>query len=1064
MTGAGPAGSVQAVTAQSTSVNRGRQAEQLLEANWWARGLALHERCAGPLPRARTGDVDARARLERWRAIYPGDGTEFAARLAAAGIDEDGLLGLLAESPDDLAGRVARPAWADIIERAVTAAAAPPQWAPGAEDWREAFAIPLHPLTSGAADQLVTRARRFLAGTDADLASVAGGFTRQLSERLVTVAARAMVLVLNVWRGQGRLDGTGTRERFADFIDRLAEPAGLAGLFAEFPVLARLLGQACQFAVDTHLELLARFSADRRSIVDTLLAGADPGPVLRIHAWRGDTHQRGRSVAILEFADGRRVVYKPRDVRCQVQLALLADRLNQAAPGLDLRVPLTVVGAGYGWTEFVEAAEMSDPADADTFYRKQGALLALLHVLHASDVHCENLIARADQPVLVDAETMFHPTLPGRADTTDPATMALRESVHRTALLPLMIVGENGALDMSGLGGDRGATLPENLIDWEFPATDHMRLARRAMEFDGALNRPRLAGRELDPCEHETALLEGFRLGYDAIARNREDFRVLIESWAGVEIRIVVRETRGYATLLDESTHPEVLRDALDRDRVLDLLWTESSGDPLRWPLSQYEAADLWAGDVPYFAGRPANTSLWTSDDRRLPGQFVRTGMQAALDKLAAMGEVDRRDQEWIISATLATRQPPTGHRDGTPVPGSVAGTAAQPDRLLASACAIADGIVARSIPAQDRVNWLGLELVDETQWLVLPMGAGLAHGYLGVALFLAQLAELSAISRYGEVALDAIQAVPTLFDSLAGREDLLVAIGCGGLYGLGGIGYGLARLAVLLSDNDVRDWATYAVSLAEAAAAAPGPLGWAGGQAGCLAAMTAVQLELGSAPAGRLARASADRLLELMTERPNGTGPDGFADGVAGIGWALGRFAEIGGDPRYAGPALDAVRRVGAAEAPGWCSGSAGLELARLCGNRDRPPEDLDAAVGALADRPVLRDLSLCHGELGVADVLTVLANTHASPVTVSARRRRAGLVLDAIDRYGPTCGTPRAVSTPGLLNGLAGIGWGLLRLGFPDRVPSVLLLEPTPGLADGRPTVDTKLRWKGD
>jgi lantibiotic modifying enzyme len=34
--------------------------------------------------------------------------------------------------------------------------------------------------------------------------------------------------------------------------------------------------------------------------------------------------------------------------------------------------------------------------------------------------------------------------------------------------------------------------------------------------------------------------------------------------------------------------------------------------------------------------------------------------------------------------------------------------------------------------------------------------------------------------------------------------------------------------------------------------------------------------------------------------------------------------------------------------------------------------------------------------------------------------------------------------VPTPGLISGLAGIGYGLLRLAFATRVPSVLLLEP--------------------
>ena len=90
--------------------------------------------------------------------------------------------------------------------------------------------------------------------------------------------------------------------------------------------------------------------------------------------------------------------------------------------------------------------------------------------------------------------------------------------------------------------------------------------------------------------------------------------------------------------------------------------------------------------------------------------------------------------------------------------------------------------------------------------------------------------------------------------------------------------------------------------------------------------------------------------------------------------------------------------------------------------------------------------DLSLCHGELGAAEALTVLAATGRAPTAARARHRRAGLVMEALTRFPPRCGTPGGVWTPGLLNGVAGIGYGLLRLGFAHRVPSVLLLEPTP------------------
>ncbi|MBW4699013.1 MAG: hypothetical protein KME03_14150 [Aphanocapsa lilacina HA4352-LM1] len=39
--------------------------------------------------------------------------------------------------------------------------------------------------------------------------------------------------------------------------------------------------------------------------------------------------------------------------------------------------------------------------------------------------------------------------------------------------------------------------------------------------------------------------------------------------------------------------------------------------------------------------------------------------------------------------------------------------------------------------------------------------------------------------------------------------------------------------------------------------------------------------------------------------------------------------------------------------------------------------------------------------------------------------------------------CGVSNGFETPGLMNGLAGIGYGLLRMAVPNYVPSILTLE---------------------
>jgi hypothetical protein len=61
-------------------------------------------------------------------------------------------------------------------------------------------------------------------------------------------------------------------------------------------------------------------------------------------------------------------------------------------------------------------------------------------------------------------------------------------------------------------------------------------------------------------------------------------------------VRAVVRPTILYDTLLQESFHPDVLRDALDRDRLFDRLWGWVKDCPPLARVIPSEREDLWNG------------------------------------------------------------------------------------------------------------------------------------------------------------------------------------------------------------------------------------------------------------------------------------------------------------------------------------------------------------------------------------------------------------------------------------------------------------------------------------
>ncbi|WP_411079157.1 type 2 lanthipeptide synthetase LanM family protein [Streptomyces sp. cmx-18-6] len=957
---------------------------------------------------------------------------------------------------------VGEPDWAVFVQEVVAEAPREVVVADRAYPGLSGFAIVVAPFVERAVARLLTSPTKnaVRAGTAVGLCPLLEDFRSHLTRRLARLAARTLVLELHQARRAGRLAGDGPEERFRDFVRLTAGRDGLAALLAAYPVLARILARASLDTADAFAEMLGRLADDRELLAASGVLGdrgpgasagaraawQGPGALTGVEAGAGDSHRGGRSVMLLRFTDGTRLVYKPRPLAAHRHFNSLLGWFGSLPEAPSLRALRVLDRGDYGWVEFVEEQPCSSAAQTRLFYRRQGALLALLHLLDGTDLHQENLIACGPHPVLVDVETLFHPPL-SQARSADPAARALHASVHRVGLLPQLLVGDSAALDVSAIGGGLAAPSPIETADWAGAGTDAMRLVRRSARFTESANRPRLEGVAADPSAYTDALCEGFRAGYTAVSDHREELLGkggLLTAFAQDEVRVVPRPTWTYTTLLDESTHPDLMRDAAERHRVLSLLRTPALGVPALPGLEDEELEELWAGDVPVFLTRPGRTDLWSGTGRGVPGVPGPTGLARVEAKVRAMDTVDRQDQERIIRAAMASTSPEPPHRVTGAARARTAATAPEPERLLSAARSVGDQLVSLAYRHQDRTNWIGLELLGERYWRLTPMAADLASGYTGPALFLAQLAALTGAERYAEAAREALAPVPGLLDALHGRVDDLAVLGSGAFAGLGGIAYALAEVGTLLGDRTVLEWAGPATRLACAASSAEEGLGVRGGAAGGLASLLAVHRTTGRPEAWRGAERCAERIAVAPLPAAGG-----FAEGAAGIGWALLRFAGAGGGEPYRTAGLRALRRatVDVTGGRAWCEGAAGVALAVADSPDALADPDLTgwpaAVSGALADSDPLADDSLCHGELGLLELLghSTLDGDRTPWV------RRAGTLLAAADRAGPRCGTPGHVPHPGLLTGLSGIGHGLLRAGFPDRIGSALLLNPSGG-----------------
>lgn len=946
------------------------------------------------------------------------------------------------------------PAWADFVDGVLSSlpvsGVVPSAQPRGVED----FAELLRPFAEHAADGLPDRLGvDSSGGGTADLAGIRAAFVRRLSRNLGTRCARVLVLELNVARVTGRLAGDTPSERFRDFVAQTSRRDAMASMLREYPVLARLVGQFCLHAVSAFEELLLRFAADRAQIVATLLGGTDPGALVGVDTGVGDRHRRGRSVAVLRFADGRRVVYKPTPLGIHQHFNDVARWLSDQ-PGVSgvAEVPVLnlVVRNGYGWVEHVAHRPCTTERELDRFYRRQGTLLALLYALDGTDLHFENLIARGDEPVLIDLEALFQPVASAHA-ATDPASAALRSSVFRTGLLPHLFLGNERAVDASGLGGDPGALSPADAVDWADPGTDLMRLIRRPGTLAGAANRPTPSSAvQVEPGEHIDALLAGFRVGYQAIAVAGLDDG-LLQAFAQDEARVLMRSTQTYATLLAEATHPDVLRDASAKDALLGLLATEelAVSEDHHPAILEQELAQLWDDDVPLFTAQPGSRDLWSGTGTRIADVFDRSSLDRAAERIRGMGDADRAQQEWIIRAAMAARSTAAPHRPVGRISAPTAASVASgqhdldPERLLDAARDIGDRLLRSAHAGSGRMNWLGLELLGDRYWQLRPCGADLGGGYSGAALFLAQLAGLTGDDRYADAARSALRPLSGVLERLEADPEAAGAVGPGGFAGLGGIAYAVTVVSQALDDSDISALIAPATAITIRAAASNRAVGVADGLSGGLAALLAVHRATGSDEAWR----GAVRCATELVVRPL-PAEAGMRCGAAGVGWALLGFAEAGGGAEYEAAGLAALRtavsRV-SGDGDSWCEGAPGIALAVA----DRAAALADDRLGGVVQRAVdeltltyaapSTDHSPCHGEAGRLELLT----RASGDIAREALNQHAKALLTALNLDGPGCGTPDGLTVPGLLTGLAGIGHGLLRLGFPERTPSALLLR---------------------
>jgi len=1069
------------------------------------RALPLEERLALIGTDGRIGArraARARKVIARWKKQRPfGKEDAFARRLDQLGLDEVQLLRALEMAATRPLRDYVRKhrLWATFTRLGMREGSAP------RADWDGHRGL-LH-LVQPLIDDAIAGFERDLAALPAaavadafDIEAVRACARDDLGARALGIIEKACLLELHIARLRGVLGGADSRARYRSFVRMLSGPRYARAFFRDYPVLLELLAIRIDFwRTNTH-EIVARWLADRATVIEQIFGGSDPGRLLGWSGGMGDSHCGGRAVVTLRFESGRKMVYKPRSLKVDVGFNRLLDWCNEKLPDLPLRGARVIDRADYGWCEFIEHDELGAHDDASRFFHRQGKFLALFYALHAGDLHYENTIASGEHPVYVDLETLFHSIPNPRGETRAGASapgwpITVAETMIISSVRPFAASVYHFDVSVLSLRNDQGLPMRGwSLVD---AGTDQASLREVPALPDEPSHKPHFGGADIGFEAHTGDIRAGFVAMYEMLSANKDALlsgRGLRDWFRDATLRQVLRPTMVYAEFVQRSLHPDHLRDALERRALFERIFNAAPGNEWTNHLLPPEIADLERLDVPFFSRQFEDTRLFDSLGKPVAGIEFISPCDSVCAQIEGLNAVDMQAQLALIDFTFSsadagnevemwTTPPPTPDATRMPEHGSV----------LEGAQQLADRLVARVIERGDARYWMCQGVTPSGgATMVSPGIVNVYSGQLGIALFVGMAGALSGNRRHLAAARDVLRTVRDWTDGGIANQ-----AGLGVFTGVLGFPYVAINLAQAWSDDALLAGAFEWFSRFDPQRYTD-DIDVIGGSAGGVLFLDRLLPLAERHGHGERLHALiewfAERLLAtrspqrsgvgwLQSHQIDGTPLTGFAHGNAGIAAALYVAARRLQRPTLRELAREAIRyenahyvsslgnwadlredRLLESHDPShhgpmcaWCHGAAGILLGRawcLGASDAHDPlaaelrRDLHAAERALANTAMTND-SLCHGFWGNHDVRVAAAallpdeaalrqSNAADPFAMARVQQRYFLCGDA----GRTA-VDAAFVPPDVMTGMASVGYGLLRYADPVRVPSLLALD---------------------
>lgn len=907
---------------------------------------------------------------------------------------------------------------------------------------------------------------------------------------ILPIIARTMALELASASQGSYLSGDTPNARFDCFILEMMKPNNARDFFQKYQPLTQLLTTVFTNHLNYSCKLLNELAHDWPAINKELLPG-EHWQLSDIQG-AGDTHCQGQRVAIFEFRHQqhhKKIVYKPRNLSIDLAWQQLLTWFNHNQRTINLYNYKILNCNDHGWCEFVSYEPCHNESDIAYFYQSCGALLALMHLLNGNDIHIENLIAHGKHPVIVDLECLCKPYLVKRP--LDEKFVALPH-VLESLILPYrtMISDDYAGFDISAIGGRGGEEAPYKRMEWENPGTDEMRIVRNSVKLLSKQNIPTCDGKIVSPLNHQGTLTKGFVDTYRVLIKHKPYLlskHSPLQHFKPQTIRILFRATADYAKLLHESYHPKLLYSITARKAHFNWLRTIVPYFPTYQQILRHEIKDLMHNDIPFFSARCDSKKIFDSRGNVLKFPAKKSGWQCVQTHLKnTMNEKNLALQCRLIESSF-TAAHMNQHHGILPTPSfpklkQQAATYFKP-RAKKIAKKILDDLLHYKIENNFQIYWPTLKMVQENIWNPDFTNLDLYNGMSGLMLSYLFGYQLLKDKRYLAVVKKCLLYLETAIRFHNPKLALNVSPlnQSGAFSGIGGILYALTLCYQVTHWTKCKTLVTHCLAFCKRIIKQDLNFDIIAGNAGLLKCLLNVYHVFHNDEALQLAKLAARCILKNFPD-PSQVPASlsdvasqpllGFSHGVTGIAWALAALHALAPQKAYQfwikhalayedefyhpqqqnwpdfRNNVDKINRPRFASA--WCHGAPGIGMARLTLPSVWQSEDvqhdihhaIQHTLHTLKNFDGSLGLCLCHGYLGNLDLL-LIARDKKIALNNNEYEHLINQIFTCLETTSFENYLQGRGMIPGLLLGTAGIAYQVLRIAYPEQVPSVLTLS---------------------